>query len=241
MKTILEIARRETTLFFDSLIAYVLLAVFLGVSGFFTWLYGSDVFFSGQASLRSFFTSAYWILFLFIPALTMRAISEEKKTGTLELLLTKPVTDWQVVAGKYLSVMALVAVALALTLPYYFTVWVLGNIDHGATLMGYLGLLLMSSALAGIGIFMSSLTNNQIVAFISSLMVGLLFILVFDVVAQQIFGLVGVVINYVSMTGHFDSISRGVLDTRDLVYFLSITFLGLFLASTSLSKRNIID
>lgn len=241
MKTILEIARRETILFFDSLIAYVLLAVFLGVSGFFTWLYGSDVFFSGQASLRSFFTSAYWILFLFIPALTMRAISEEKKTGTLELLLTKPVTDWQVVAGKYLSVMALVAVALALTLPYYFTVWVLGNIDHGATLMGYLGLLLMSSALAGIGIFMSSLTNNQIVAFISSLMVGLLFILVFDVVAQQIFGLVGVVINYVSMTGHFDSISRGVLDTRDLVYFLSITFLGLFLASTSLSKRNIID
>ncbi len=241
MKTILEIARRETILFFDSLIAYVLLAVFLGFSGFFTWLYGSDVFFSGQASLKSFFTSAYWILFLFIPALTMRAISEERKTGTLELLLTKPVTDWQVVVGKYLSVMALVAVALALTLPYYFTVWVLGSIDHGATLMGYFGLLLMSSALAGIGIFMSSLTNNQIVAFISSLMVGIFFILVFDVVAQQMFGVAGVIINYISMTGHFDSISRGVLDTRDLVYFLSITFLGLYLAGTSLSKRNIID
>lgn len=241
MKTILEIARRETFLFFDSLIAYVLLAVFLGFSGFFTWLYGSDVFFSGQASLRSFFTAAYWILFLFIPALTMRTISEEKKTGTLELLLTKPVTDWQVVAGKYLSVMILVAVALGLTLPYYFTVWVLGNIDHGATLMGYLGLVLMSSALAGIGIFMSSLTNNQIVAFIASLMAGIFFILVFDVVAQQMSGTVGVVINYISMTGHFDSISRGVLDSRDLVYFLSVTFLGLFLASSSLSKRNIID
>ncbi len=241
MKIILEIAVRETLLFFDSLIAYVLLAVFLGFSGFFTWLYGSDVFFSGQASLKSFFTAAYWILFLFIPALTMRTISEEKKTGTLELLLTKPVTDWQVVAGKYLSVMILVLVALGLTLPYYFTVWVLGNIDHGATLMGYLGLILMSSALAGTGIFMSSLTTNQIVAFISSLLAGIFFILVFDVVAQQMFGVTGVIINYVSMTGHFDSISRGVLDTRDIVYFISLTFAGLFLASSSLSKRNIID
>ncbi len=241
MKIILEIAVRETLLFFDSLIAYVLLAVFLGFSGFFTWLYGSDVFFSGQASLKSFFTAAYWILFLFIPALTMRTISEEKKTGTLELLLTKPVTDWQVVAGKYLSVMILVFVALGLTLPYYFTVWVLGNIDHGATLMGYLGLIFMSSALAGIGIFMSSLTTNQIVAFISSLLAGIFFILVFDVVAQQMFGITGVIINYISMTGHFDSISRGVLDTRDMVYFISLTFAGLFLASTSLSKRNIID
>lgn len=241
MKIILEIAVRETLLFFDSLIAYVLLAVFLGFSGFFTWLYGSDIFFSGQASLKSFFTAAYWILFLFIPALTMRTISEEKKTGTLELLLTKPVTDWQVVAGKYLSVMILVLVALGLTLPYYFTVWVLGNIDHGATLMGYLGLILMSSALAGTGIFMSSLTTNQIVAFIASLLAGIFFILVFDVVAQQMFGVMGVIINYISMTGHFDSISRGVLDTRDMVYFISITFAGLFLASTSLSKRNIID
>ena len=107
--------------------------------------------------------------------------------------------------------------------------------------MGYLGLILMSSALAGTGIFMSSLTTNQIVAFIASLLAGIFFILVFDVVAQQMFGVTGVIINYISMTGHFDSISRCVLDTRDMVYFISITFAGLFLASTSLSKRNIID
>jgi len=241
MKIILTIAKRETILFFDSLIAYVLLVVFLGFSGFFTWIYGSDVFFTGQASLKSFFTASYWILFLFVPALTMRTISEEKKTGTLELLLTKPVTDWQVIAGKYLSVVALVATALLLTLPYYFSVWVLGNVDHGATIMGYLGLLLMSSALAGIGIFVSSLTDNQIIAFIGSLLAGIFFVLIFDVVSQQMSGTTGVIVNYLSMTGHYDSISRGVIDTRDIVYFLTVTFTGLFLASASLSKRNIVD
>jgi ABC-2 type transport system permease protein len=241
MNAILTIAKRETVSFFDSLMAYVLLVVFLGFSGFFTWIYGSDVFFSGQASLKSFFTSAYWILFLFIPALTMRTISDEKKSGTLELLLTKPITDWQVIFGKYLSVMALVCVALLLTLPYYFSVWVLGPIDHGATIMGYLGLIFMSSALAGIGIFASSMTNNQIIAFIFSLLAGIFFILVFNVISQQIFGSVGIIINYLSMTDHYDSISRGVLDSRDVIYFASVTFLGLFLAGSTLSKRNIID
>ncbi len=241
MNIIFTIAKREITLFFDSLMAYVLLVVFLGFSGFFTWLYGTDVFFAGQASLQSFFTAAYWILFLFIPALTMRTIADESKSGTLELLLTKPVTDWEVIVGKYLSVMALVGVVLLLTLPYYFSVMILGPVDHGATIMGYLGLFLMSSALAGIGIFASSLTNNQIIAFISSLLAGIFFVLIFNIISQQIFGPVGVVINYLSMTDHYDSISRGVIDTRDIIYFLSVTFLGLFFASASLSKRNIIE
>lgn len=241
MKIILTIARRETVLFFDSLIAYVLLVVFLGFSGFFTWVYGSDVFYTGQASLKSFFTASYWILFLFVPALTMRTLAEERKTGTLELLLTKPVTDWQVVAGKYLSVLALVGTALLLTLPYYFTVWVLGDVDHGATIMGYMGLILMSSALAGLGIFASSLTDNQIIAFIASLLAGIFFVLIFDVISQQMYGATGVIVNYLSMTGHYDSISRGVIDTRDIIYFLTVTFLGLFLASATLSKRNIVD
>ncbi len=241
MNIIFTIAKREITLFFDSLMAYVLLVVFLGFSGFFTWLYGTDVFFAGQASLQSFFTAAYWILFLFIPALTMRTIADESKSGTLELLLTKPVTDWEVIVGKYLSVMALVGVSLLLTLPYYFSVMILGPVDHGATIMGYLGLFLMSSALAGIGIFASSLTNNQIIAFISSLLAGIFFVLIFNIISQQIFGSVGVVINYLSMTDHYDSISRGVIDTRDIIYFLSVTFLGLFFASASLSKRNIVE
>jgi len=171
----------------------------------------------------------------------MRTIADESKSGTLELLLTKPVTDWEVIAGKFLSVMALVGVALLLTLPYYFSVMILGPVDHGATIMGYLGLFLMSSALAGIGIFASSLTNNQIIAFISSLLAGIFFVLIFNIISQQIFGPVGVVINYLSMTDHYDSISRGVIDTRDVIYFLSVTFLGLFFASASLSKRNIVE
>src|SRR5262245_10768026 len=113
------IARKELASFFDSLIAYILMAVFLGISGFFTWWYGSDVFMRGQADLSAFFNIAYWTLFFFIPALTMRTLAEERKTGTLDLLLTKAVTDWQVVFGKFLACLVLIALALACSLPYY--------------------------------------------------------------------------------------------------------------------------
>ncbi len=126
------ITKRESQAFFDSLIAYIMLVAFLGFSGFFTWLYGSDVFFVGQASLQSFFSIAYWTLFFFIPAITMRMLAEEKKTGTIELLLTKAVTDRQVVVGKFLACLLLIVIALAFTLPYYITVAYLGNVDHGA-------------------------------------------------------------------------------------------------------------
>jgi ABC-2 type transport system permease protein len=132
MKASWIIAKRELKSFFDSLVAYILLIVFLGISGFFTWLFGSDIFFIGQATLQPFFSIAYFTLFFFIPALTMRMIAEEKRSGTLELLLTKPVSDWNVVMGKFLAALILIMIALALTLPYYITVWALGPIDHGA-------------------------------------------------------------------------------------------------------------
>ena len=241
MKPIWSIAKRELKTFFDSLVAYILLVVFLGVSGFFTWLFGSDVFFVGQATLQPFFSIAYFTLFFFIPALTMRMLAEEKRSGTIELLLTKPVTDWDVVLGKFLAALILICIALLLTLPYYITVWAIGPIDQGAVWCGYLGLILMSMTYIAIGLFASSITNNQIVAFLLALLIGVFFLIIFDVLSGSFTGTIGQLLNYFSMSTHFDSISRGVIDSRDLLYFLSITFLGLMLAETSLSKRNIVE
>src|SRR5699024_10930580 len=145
MKYIRIICKREMNAFVDSLMAYIMLVVFRGLSGIFTWLMGGgDVFFVGQASLASFFNVAFWTLFFFIPAITMRMVAEEERSGTMELLATKPISHFQIVAGKWLAAWLLVAISLALTLPYYLTIASLGPIDHGATFSGYLALLLIS-------------------------------------------------------------------------------------------------
>ena len=238
MKIIWLIAKRELNSFFDSLTAYIMIVLFLGFSGFFTWISGSDIFLVGQASLRSFFSIAYWTLFFFIPALTMRLIAEEKKTGTIEMLLTKAVTDRQVILGKYIATLLLVAIALAFTLPYVITLAKLGNLDTGGTICGYLALFLMSAAYTSIGLFSSSITKNQIVAFLSALFIGLFFHIIFQIIAGGMTGIVGQIINSLSVTVHFESLSRGVVDSKDLVYFGSIIFLGLFLTEISLARRN---
>ncbi|MCA6414065.1 MAG: ABC transporter permease subunit, partial [Cytophagales bacterium] len=181
MRTIWIIANKELGSFFDSLIAYILLTLFLGFSGFFTWMYGNDIFLVGQTTLRGFFNIAYWSLFFFIPALTMRLLAEERKTGTIELLLTKAVTDRQVVIGKFLAALLLVVVALFFTLPYVITLANIGNLDQGEVICGYLGLLLISASYVSIGLYASSITNNQIVAFLTALFIGLFFHIIFGV------------------------------------------------------------
>ncbi|MEN8194084.1 MAG: ABC transporter permease subunit [Bacteroidota bacterium] len=241
MNKIWTISKRELKSFFDSLIAYILIIVFLGLSGFFTWLYGSDVFFIGQATLQPFFSIAYWTLFFFIPALTMRMISDEKKTGTIELLFTKPISDWQLVLGKFLASLELIGIALLFSLPYYISISMIGPIDHGAVWSGYFGMMLMSTALIGVGLFASSVTNSQIVAFLLALFIGVFFLIIFDVLANSFTGITGQLFNYFSLSNHYGSISRGVIDSRDLLYFLSISFLGLYLAQSVLSKRNIVE
>jgi len=241
MKTVWIIAKRELAVFFDSLMAYILIILFLTITGILTWLFGNDVFMSGQADLSVFFFWAYWTLFLFIPAMTMRLIAEEKRSGTIELILTKPVTDWQFITGKFLSALILVAVSLALTLPYYFTVWKLGPVDHGAVFTGYLGLLLMSGAYISIGILASALTSNQIVAFLVTLFIGIFFHLLFGLMGSGLPGIIGRVLTYMSMQAHYESVSRGVLDTRDIIYFLSFIILGLVISEVVLAKRNIAD
>lgn len=239
MKPVLVIARKELQTFFDSLVAYILLIAFLGFSGFFTWLYGSDVFFVKQANLQAFFSVAYWTLFFFIPALTMRMLAEENKTGTIELLLTKPVSHWQVLWGKFLACFMLIFFALLCTLPYYLTIIHLGKVDSGVVLCGYLALMLMSSAYIAIGLFASSITNNQIVAFLVALFIGIFFQILFGMLAGNLTGLLGETTNYLSLSAHYEAVTRGVLDSRDLVYFISIVFMSLVLAETSLAKRSI--
>ncbi len=232
------IAKRELRSFFDSLMAYVMITLFLGFSGFFTWLFGSDVFLVNQASLQSFFGIAFWSLFFFIPAVTMGLLAEERKSGTLELLVTKPVTDRQIIAGKFLAAFLLICITLALTLPYYLTVASIGKIDHSAVFMGYLGLLFMSAAYISIGMFASSITGNQIVAFLIALFLGIFFHLIFGLLAGSASGWLSAVLNYLSLSTHYESMARGVIDTKDLIYFGSIMILSLTGTELALSKRN---
>jgi len=239
MKQIWIITKRELQAIFDSLMAYIMIVVFLGFSGFFTWLFGSDVFLINQASIGSFFGIAYWTLFFFIPALTMRQIAEEHKTGTLEMLLTKPISEWQVLWGKFFAILLLIAIALFLTIPYYITVWTLGPIDHGAVWSGYLGLLLFSGAYISIGILASSLTNNQIVAFLLSLLIGIFFHILFGMISSAFSGTLGEIFHYLSLSTHYEAITRGVIDSKDIIYFLTIIFLGIICAESVLVKRSI--
>ncbi|NCA75133.1 MAG: ABC transporter permease [Alphaproteobacteria bacterium] len=239
MKQIWIIAKRELWSFFDSLMAYVMILLFLGFSGFFTWLFGSDIFLVNQATLQSFFGIAFWSLFFFIPAVTMGLLSEERKTGTLELLVTKPVTDWQIITGKFLSALVLICIALALTLPYYISVASIGKPDHGAIWLGYLGLLFMSACYISIGMFASSITSNQIVAFLIALFIGIFFHLLFGLMGSNSLGWIGGILNYLSISTHFESMARGVIDSKDVIYFLSIIFLGLMGTEMALSKRNL--
>lgn len=241
MSKIWTIARRELSVFFDSLTAYILLVVFLAFTGAFTWLFMADVFLYNQASMQSFFNVAYWTFFVLIPALTMRLIAEEKNSGTLELLLTKPVSDWQVILGKFTASLVLVGIALALSLPYYITIASIGPIDHGAVWTGYLGLLLMCATYISIGIFTSSISDNQIVSFLLALFIGIFFHWIFDIVASTFTGVLGEVFSFLSVSTHYESVSRGVIDSKDIIFFLSLIFIALIASEASLSKRNMID
>lgn len=238
MNKIWIITRRELAAFFDSLIAYVIIIMFLGFTGFFTWLTGNNVFLMGQANLQVFFQIGFWTLFFFIPALTMKMLAEETRSGTIELLSTKAISDWEIVVGKFMACLLLVVIALVCTLPYYVTVSQLGSVDHGAMIGGYLGLVLLSAGYISLGLFASSITNNQIVAFLIALLIGIFFQLLFDIMGFSFRGGIGNVLNYLSMRTHFDSLSRGVIDSRDLIYFFSVIGVGLTFAQALLSKRN---
>jgi ABC-2 type transport system permease protein len=223
---------REIKSFFGSPIGYLVIAIFLLLNGLFLWVFEGDynILNSGFADLSPFFTISPWILIFLIPAVTMRSFSDEMKQGTLELLLTKPLSMWQIVNGKFLGSMLLIVIAIIPTFIYVKVISGLGmpvgNIDMGSTMGSYFGLLFLISAYSAIGIFTSTLSDNQIVAFILSVFLCFLFYFGFEGLATYVPSIENF-ISKLGMDNHFKSMSRGVLDTRDILYFVSITVLFL--------------
>lgn len=229
------IFKRELAGYFNSPIAYIFITVFLGLS---SWLFFKGFFVVGQASLRMFFGILPWIFLFFIPAITMRLWAEERKVGTMELLMTLPVTDTEAVLGKYLASFAFLVLSLALSLVIPVFVAVLGDPDPGQVVGGYVGAVLMGGAFLAIGLFVSSLTENQIVAFIISVVFTFgLFILGEDFVLFGIPDWLVPVFSFIGLGGHYDSISRGVLDSRDIIYYVSIILFFLYLNIKSIEVR----
>jgi ABC-2 type transport system permease protein len=225
--------RKELKAYFNSPIAYVVMTVFLIMAG---WFFTSDLFLVGQATLRTFFEVSRLIFVFFVPAVTMRLLAEERASGSLELLVTYPVTDIEIVLAKWLAAMTLLTITLGFTFVYFFTVVVLGNPDEGTVFGGYLGLLLMGGAGSALGLFTSSLTRNQVVAFVLAFAV-LFALFMLDNLLVFIPASIGAVVEYLSFGYHLDNLSRGVIDSRDLLYFISLTVMGLALASDRLADR----
>ncbi|TRX16347.1 gliding motility-associated ABC transporter permease subunit GldF [Flavobacterium franklandianum] len=237
-----SIVVREIKSFFGSPIGYLVIAVFLIGNGLFLWVFEGEynILNSGFADLSPFFTLAPWILIFLIPAVTMRSFSDEKKQGTLELLLTKPLSIWQIVNGKFLGSMLLIVMAIIPTFIYVCVISGLGspegNIDMGSTMGSYFGLLFLIAAYSAIGIFTSTLSENQIVAFIVSVFLCFFFYFGFESLATIVPSFQGL-ISSIGMQDHFKSMSRGVIDSRDVIYFVSITVL--FLSFTFYNLKSI--
>jgi len=240
----IALIQREINSFFSSPIGYLVIGLFLVVNGLFLWVFKEpfNILDAGFADLTFFFQLAPWILIFLIPAVTMRSFSDEKKMGTLELLFTKPITIHSIILGKYFGALILILLALIPTLLYVYTISELGNPagnwDLGSTLGSYLGLLFLIIAYTAIGVFSSTLSENQIVAFIIAVFLCFFMYYGFEGLANyDLFGTYDYTISRLGMQAHFESISRGVLDTRDVIYFLSIAILFLGLTTIKLQKK----
>jgi ABC-2 type transport system permease protein len=233
MNNSLTIFKKEIKSYFTSPVAYILIVVFLIITG---WFFTSNLFVAGVITMRSVFDIVPFILLFYIPAISMRTFSEEKKSGTIELLLTKPLTDFDIVLGKFLSTVVFGAITLAPTLIYVISLKILGPVDFGAIISAYLGIVLMMGIYVSVGLFASSLTENQVVAFIISFLIIFALFMMNKVLIFIPAPLVSV-IEYISSDYHFGSISRGVIDTRDIIYYFSGIIILLLLTRTSLESR----
>jgi len=238
-----SILKKEINSFFASPIGYLVIAVFLLLNGLFLWLFKGEfnVLDNGFADLTSFFLLSPWIFIFLIPAVTMRSFSDEKKQGTLELLLTKPIGHMQLVLGKYFGALILVIIAILPTLLYVYTISKLGNpegnLDMGSIMGSYIGLLFLAAAYVAIGLFASTLSDNQIVAFIVAVFICFFMFFGFEGLSNyKLFG-DSFYIEKLGMSSHFDSMGRGVLDTRDLLYFISVTLIFIVLTKLNIKKH----
>lgn len=235
---------KEINIFFSSLIGYIALAVFFIITGLFLWIFpDTSLLEYGYATLDYLFILAPWIFMFLIPAITMRSFAEEIKSGTIELLATRPITDLQIIMGKYLASFVLVIFALLPTLLYFYTIYSLGspvgNIDTGAVWGSYIGLLLLAACFVSIGIFASALTSNQIVAFILAVFLCFFFYQAFDYLSKLdiFYATIDNVVELIGINAHYTSISRGVVDTRDIIYFFSFISIFILLTKTVLESR----
>ena len=237
--------KKEVSSFFSSLTGYIVVLVFLCATGLITWVFpGSEynIIENGYATLDSLFILGPWLFMFLIPAVTMRMFAEEQKSGTMELLFTKPLTDMQIVVAKYWSAFLLVVCALIPTLVYFFSIYFLsspvGNIDIAGIAGSYIGLLFLCSAFVAIGLFCSVLSGNQIVSFILALILSFFFYSGFEFLGSLVNNSgIGNILSLIGINSHYTSLSRGVIDTRDVIYFISLTFLFLFLSRFILEKR----
>ena len=233
MSPALVISRREIRTYFNSPVAYIVVTVFTILTGY---LFFTQLFIEKQADLRGFF-GIMPLLFMFMaPAITMRLLADEKATGTLELLITMPVRDWEVVVGKFLAAMALLCSAIGLTLVFAITVRALGPLDRGPAIGGYIGLTLMGGAYVAIGVMTSSLTRNSIVSFIIAFAI-LFAMYLFGRLTQFVPPALQPVVSFLSIDGHFENISRGVIDTRDVLYYFSVIGVSLLVSTLALESR----
>ena len=236
LKNIWIIAKKELNIYFNTSIAYIFLTLFLIVGN---WLFWQNFYLFNQATMRSYFSLLPWIFLLIIPAVTMRIWSEEKKSGTIELLLTLPIKDIEIVLGKFLSGMIFIFIALLLTLASPIVIASMGNLDWGPVLGGYLGALFLGGAYLSLGLFISSINKNQITSFIVSLTACFLFMIMgADFVLIGVLKFLVSFMKLSSVTYHFNSISRGVIDFRDIFYYLSFIYVFLLLNINALRSRH---
>ncbi|SDT99193.1 protein involved in gliding motility GldF [Polaribacter sp. Hel1_33_78] len=239
MKTILK---KEFNSFFASPIAYLVIGVFLLINGLFLFIFNDDfnILNAGFADVTPFFYLAPWLFLFLIPAITMKSFADEFNTGTIELLKTKPLSNWQIVLGKFTASMLLLVIAVIPTFIYIYSVYKLGNpignIDFGSTIGAYIGLLFLASTYTAIGLFTSTLSKNQIVAFILGVFITFFLFNGFDAVADS-FENNSLTIQKLGIKEHYKSISRGVIDTRDILYFVSVTLFFLFITKTKLDDE----
>jgi ABC-2 type transport system permease protein len=237
-----SVCKKELRQFFSSLTGYIVIIVFLVVNGLVLFVFDNNIPDTGYATLERFFQLAPWILLLLIPAITMRSFSEEFKTGTFEILQTRPLSRWQIVMGKYFGSYLVVFIALIPTIIYFFSIQKLSSgegLDTGATIGSYIGLFLLAAVFNAIGVCASSFTNNAVVAFIGSLIGCALLYYGFNAISK-LPALSSGADYYVDMIGvdfHYRSISRGLIDTRDIIYFLSVVILFLTITHQNLKKK----
>jgi len=234
--------KKEIRGFMVSLTGMLVMGIFLLTSALLLWILptGMNIIDNGYANLDAMFELAPFLFLFLVPAVSMRSIAEERKSGTLELLLSRPLTEFQIVLAKYLAAFSLVVLAVLPTLLFYFSVsqlaYPVGNVDSGGFWGSFIGLLFLGAAFTAIGLFGSAITDNQIVAFLVSVFLSLFFYLGFGAI-MSFFGSFGLWVNNLGMEAHYSSMSRGVLDTRDLIYFISLIAFFIFMATYSVAQK----